>query len=86
MPDFVRAFTKDALFEKPPSELNEDFIAQFAKIFVSMESGDYSREDNKIGPNKESGIRPTTFRRIVGRHHPEFSTTRQQDVEVSRWG
>ncbi|KAL3119016.1 hypothetical protein niasHT_003799 [Heterodera trifolii] len=81
VPDFVRAFTEELLLRKQPPEINEDFAAQLAKIFIAMKSGNYSREDNKHGAEKEKGIRPTTFRRIVGRNHPEFSTAKQQDVE-----
>ena len=66
-----------SLLNKPPlNQINEDFNAQFAKVMLALESGDYSKEGQE-----EVGFKPTQFRKIVGRGHPEFSTARQQDAE-----
>ncbi|KAL3084714.1 hypothetical protein niasHT_031599 [Heterodera trifolii] len=81
VPDFVSAFTEEVLLRKQPLEIDGDFVAQLAKIFVAMKSGDYSGEDHKHGPVKDKGIRPMSFHRIVDRQ-PEFSTAKQQDVEA----
>lgn len=79
VPDFVSAFPHQLLLEQGATESNEDFVCQLTKLVVAMLSGDYSKEDL---PDYQRGIRPTVFRRVVGQGHPEFSTTRQQDVEV----
>ncbi|KAL3111566.1 hypothetical protein niasHT_012539 [Heterodera trifolii] len=84
VPDFVRVFADELLRQKHPSEISEDFGAQLAKIFVAMKSGHYSREQSGGTAANGGGagaIRPAQFRRVAGRHHHEFSTGRQQDVE-----
>lgn len=79
MPDFQNAYkAKGILYAKNPLEIYEDFNCQLVKLIEAMCSGEYSKEDAA-----DHGIRPTLFRRVAGKGHPEFSTAKQQDAEVS---
>ncbi|TKR93788.1 hypothetical protein L596_008183 [Steinernema carpocapsae] len=54
----------------------DEFDAQMAKVVYALLSGDYSKEGNDL-----NGIKPYQFRRVAGKEHPEFKTSKQQDVE-----
>lgn len=61
-----------------------DFNFQMAKLAYGLCSGDYSVEpisDLSARLKEQKGIRPRTFKQLVGRGHPEFSTKRQQDAQ-----
>ena len=64
---FRRAIAK----AKNPSD---DFNSQMAKLACGLYSNRYATAEQK-------GIRPITFKQLVGRGHPEFSTSNQQDAE-----
>ncbi|KHN73293.1 Ubiquitin carboxyl-terminal hydrolase 5 [Toxocara canis] len=79
VPDFRDAFGKNS--SKIFSEIegissHEDFNCQTAKVFSCLLSGDYSKKGSEF-----NGIKPTQFKRVVGRGHYEFSTSKQQDAE-----
>jgi ubiquitin carboxyl-terminal hydrolase 5/13 len=58
-----------------------DFTVQMSKLACGLLSGEYSKPaSNGDGQAEQVGIRPTTFKLLVGRGHPEFSTKRQQDA------
>uniref|UniRef100_A0AC34RNK7 Ubiquitin carboxyl-terminal hydrolase n=1 Tax=Panagrolaimus sp. JU765 TaxID=591449 RepID=A0AC34RNK7_9BILA len=80
IPDFLHVYGGahglSLMHRLAPAEVNEDFNAQLAKIVVSLQTGKYSK-----AAAEDNGFKPTQFRRIVGRGHPEFSTARQQDAE-----
>ncbi|GMR53680.1 hypothetical protein PMAYCL1PPCAC_23875, partial [Pristionchus mayeri] len=81
IPDFVLILGKKApsiLDEIEPSEMNDSILGQMAKLFSSLVSGNFA----KPPPNHEyNGVKPTQFRKVVGRGHVEFSTCKQQDAE-----
>ena len=61
---------------------------QMHKLADGLLSGRYShprREESSIeqapGPVFQDGVRPATFKALVGRGHAEFATMRQQDAE-----
>uniref|UniRef100_A0A183CAR3 Ubiquitin carboxyl-terminal hydrolase n=1 Tax=Globodera pallida TaxID=36090 RepID=A0A183CAR3_GLOPA len=58
-----------------------DFARVFTEEFLLGKQPAEINEDFTAQLAKERGIRPATFRRIVGRGHSEFSTAKQQDVE-----
>lgn len=84
VPEFLDAYDKgaDQIFStvKPLDSYN-DFNFQTAKLIRSLSSGLYSHELEEPTGTKINGVRPTQFRRIVGKDHIEFSTARQQDAE-----
>lgn len=58
------------------------FGVQMAKLGSGLCSGRYSEEPQSEGEDPLSkGIRPQTFKTLVGRGHPEFSTNHQQDAQ-----
>uniref|UniRef100_A0A0K0ECA7 Ubiquitin carboxyl-terminal hydrolase n=1 Tax=Strongyloides stercoralis TaxID=6248 RepID=A0A0K0ECA7_STRER len=59
-----------------PINTHDDVYCQLGKLVSSMWSGDFS---NQEGPDQ--GIKPTQFRKTMGKGHVEFSTARQQDAE-----
>uniref|UniRef100_A0A915EQV9 USP domain-containing protein n=1 Tax=Ditylenchus dipsaci TaxID=166011 RepID=A0A915EQV9_9BILA len=80
VPDFIQVYDSgaDQIFaSKDPVECHDDFNCQFAKIIHGLHSAtEYSKADSNL-----NGIRPIQLRRVVGRGHYEFSTSKQQDVE-----
>ncbi|CEF65782.1 Ubiquitin carboxyl-terminal hydrolase [Strongyloides ratti] len=59
-----------------PISTHDDVFCQLSKLVSSMWSGDFS---NQEGPDQ--GIKPTQFKKTMGKGHVEFSTARQQDAE-----
>lgn len=79
IPDFVKVYAESAerfLKDVPPQEVFNSFNSQTAKLCMALHSGQYSKAELK-----ESGFKPTQFRKVVGRGHREFSTAQQQDAE-----
>jgi len=60
-----------------------DFTLQMAKLCQSIDSGKYSLPRSEDDDDGETvpGIRPTMFKHLVGKGHPEFSSSRQQDSQ-----
>ncbi|KAF8368018.1 usp-5 [Pristionchus pacificus] len=81
IPDYVNILGKNApviMNDIDPCEMNESIPGQMAKLFSSLANGNFS----KPPPNNEyNGVKPTQFRKVVGKGHIEFSTCRQQDAE-----
>nr|XP_039271949.1 ubiquitin carboxyl-terminal hydrolase 5-like [Styela clava] len=69
------------IFNKAIKDPASDFNSQMSKLLSGLSSGDYSKspKDDKTVPN--NGISPGSFKRLVGRGHPEFSSNRQQDAQ-----
>ncbi len=90
IPDFVQKYysaaNREAYFRNAPVDPSSDFNMQMAKLANGLLSGAYSQEPAKSSLNATpghlqapKGIKPTTFKSLIGRGHPEFSTKRQQD-------
>ena len=63
-----------------------DFKLQLCKLGTGLMSGEYSRalteEERKLeGDDFQRGIRPVTFKQMIGKGHPEFSGKNQQDAQ-----
>lgn len=75
-------------FRSSPSDPTMDFNTQMAKLANGLLSGKYSvpaetvaNEDGKDGVSVgQDGIPPRMFKNLIGKGHPEFSTSRQQDA------
>lgn len=72
------------LFKNAPESVAGDFVTQMAKLGVGLLSDRYAHvpEDKGDGPAEmgDMCVRPLSFRTLVGKGHPEFSTARQQDA------
>lgn len=68
--DYFRG-QKFASYEEVPNPAT-DLRSQMIKLYDGLVSGRYSKPD--------SGIKPTMFKSIVGKDHPEFKTNKQQDA------
>lgn len=63
-----------------------DFKLQLCKLGTGLMSAEYSRalsdEERKLeGDDFQRGIRPVTFKQMIGKGHPEFSGKNQQDAQ-----
>ena len=81
IPHFVDRYVTPAedFFRAAPADPHTDFQIQMAKLGNSLHSGRYSHPDIK-GPS--SGVSPRSFKHLVGKGHPEFSTFKQQDGQL----
>jgi ubiquitin carboxyl-terminal hydrolase 5/13 len=90
VPDFVNKYFKhhDEYARSAPLDPANDFGFQMAKLAYGLLSGRYSNDPavhagllgakGLLPPPK--GIRPISFKQLIGKGHAEFSTKRQQDA------
>lgn len=57
----------------------QNLTVQLLKIYDGLLSGRYSKPGSLKGDDYQVGIKPGTFKALIGESHPEFSTQRQQD-------
>lgn len=83
IPDFVKRFVNgaDQTFDNAPFDPVNDFNVQMAKLGYSLCSGKYSSISEDSLDTGASGIKPTMFKNLIGRGHPDFSTKQQQDAQ-----
>lgn len=83
VPDFVRRYVDRAneIFASAPSDPVNDFNAQMAKLGCGLCSGKYSSISEDSLDTGEGGVKPTMFKNLIGRGHPDFSTKQQQDAQ-----
>lgn len=86
IPEFISRYyeQKNHIFESSKKDPPSDFLVQLSKISDGLMSGDYSipiesNPDQSFIPFTGNGIKPNMFKAIVGKGHPEFSSSRQQD-------
>jgi ubiquitin carboxyl-terminal hydrolase 5/13 len=79
--DFTDHYYPPEAIYRSVSSVPDDFNFQMAKLAHGLCSGDYSIEPTGKEAKEQKGIRPRTFKQLVGRGHPEFSTKRQQDAQ-----
>jgi ubiquitin carboxyl-terminal hydrolase 5/13 len=78
LPDFKSYYAEQYhAFRQGSVDPTTDLRFQLSKIGQSLWSGEYS-----VPPSDgiEGGIRPKLFKQIIGKGHPEFSSSRQQDA------
>nr|CAG4646818.1 EOG090X0181 [Megafenestra aurita] len=82
LPGFQQSYFNDseAIFNCADTSAHQDFNVQMAKLAVGLLSGRYSLPVCDRGNKYQTGIKPSTFKSLVGKGHPEFSTKRQQDA------
>jgi ubiquitin carboxyl-terminal hydrolase 5/13 len=79
-----------ALLASAPGDAAADVLTQTAKLALALESGETGAEVAVEGQGGDAAtptptplqtsVRPSMFKAVVGRGHPEFSTGRQQDA------
>ncbi len=85
LPEFEQKYasTLDQHAQLTPLDPSADFNLQMAKLGHGLVSGSYSApvdESAEAHLRVPRGIKPVSFKSLVGRGHPEFSTKRQQDA------
>lgn len=59
---------------------SKDILSQLIKIYDGLLSGRYSKPNTLKGDDYQLGIKPSTFKTLIGENHEEFKTQRQQDA------
>ncbi|KAI5951362.1 ubp14 [Candida jiufengensis] len=75
-----KEFFKDMDFDYSVKNPAEDFKNQLIKIYDGIYSGRYSKSGSLKGEDYQIGIKPSTFKTLIGRNHVEFQTSKQQDA------
>ena len=69
----------EAVFMTAPDDIPNDHVAQMAKLISGLCSGKHSKEGENDNPSYQ--VRPNMFKKLFGKNHPEFSSSRQQDAQ-----
>ncbi|TMW55911.1 hypothetical protein Poli38472_008559 [Pythium oligandrum] len=92
LPEVKRRYfdAADTIFQTAGDSPADDFSVQFAKLARGVLSDRYRREvsasseadskDDEMADLSAIDLRPITFRTLVGKGHPDFSTGQQQDA------
>ncbi|SGZ53158.1 CIC11C00000001129 [Sungouiella intermedia] len=75
-----REFFKSRSFDKSVRDPALDLTSQMIKIYDGLLSGRYSKPNELKGDDYQLGIKPSTFKTLVGSDHAEFSSNKQQDA------
>lgn len=85
IPEFAQKYASELnrseYLQRAPVDPTNDFNFQMSKLASGLLSGQYSVKPfitDKI--NVPKGIKPNSFKNLMGRGHSEFSTKRQQDA------
>jgi ubiquitin carboxyl-terminal hydrolase 5/13 len=83
VPDFINRYVTKAgeIFEHAPFDPVNDFNVQMAKLGSGLWSGRYSSIGEDSLDTGATGIKPTMFKNLIGKNHPDFSTKQQQDAQ-----
>jgi ubiquitin carboxyl-terminal hydrolase 5/13 len=83
IPDFKQRFVERAteIFESSSADPVNDFNVQMAKLGSGLWSGKYSSIGEESLDTGANGIKPTMFKNLIGKNHPDFSTKQQQDAQ-----
>lgn len=83
VPDFIQRYvnTAEEIFEHAPCDPVNDFNVQMAKLGDGLCSGKYSSIGEDSLDTGTNGIKPTMFKNLIGKNHPDFSTKQQQDAQ-----
>lgn len=81
--DFIRRFVdrSNEIFANSPADPVNDFNVQMAKLGAGLWSGKYSSISEDSMDTGANGIKPTMFKNLIGKSHPDFSTKQQQDAQ-----
>merc|ERR1711953_1085574 len=78
LPSFIEDYVSKASEMFATMDINNpdfNFQLQMSKLGTGLCSGDYAKD------GEDSGIRPVTFKNLIGRGHAEFSGKGQQDAQ-----
>lgn len=75
-----KSLFKDLHFDKSIKDPAEDLTSQMIKIYDGLVSGRYSKPNVLKGDDYQLGVRPSSFKTLIGTEHPEFKTNKQQDA------
>lgn len=83
IPDFIRRYVTGAneIFSNSSADPVNDFNVQMAKLGSGLWSGKYSSISDDAMDTGANGIKPTMFKNLIGKGHPDFSTKQQQDAQ-----
>ncbi|KAG5683961.1 hypothetical protein PVAND_013216 [Polypedilum vanderplanki] len=83
VPDFIERYVSKAIeiFNSATSDPVNDFNVQMAKLGLGLWSGKYSSIGEDSLDTGANGIKPTMFKNLIGKNHPDFSTKQQQDAQ-----
>ena len=84
IPDFAYKYASDVnrgeYLQRVALDPSSDFNFQMSKLGNGLLSGQYSAKPLDDAIKSPRGIKPNSFKLLVGRGHPEFGTKRQQDA------
>ena len=85
LPDFLRKYlnNRDSYLKNSAIDASNDFNFQMSKLAYGLVSGEYSKKEEPEQPGllrPPKGIKPISFKSLIGKGHAEFSTKRQQDA------
>lgn len=84
IPDFISSYYRplksQQFLEANHNDPINDLRTQIVKLSCGLLSGEYSTQ-SRISPSEQLGIKPSSFKNLIGRNHPEFNTKRQQDAQ-----
>jgi len=84
IPDFLNKYfaNRDRYVHTSLADASNDFNFQMAKLAYGLQSGEYSKQNESESAqpgvlNPPKGIKPNSFKSLIGKGHVEFSTKRQ---------
>ncbi|GEQ71156.1 hypothetical protein JCM33374_g4837 [Metschnikowia sp. JCM 33374] len=78
--DSYRAFFGSLGFDDSVSDAALDLPSQMIKLHDGLVSGRYSKPSALKGDDYQAGIKPSSFKALIGADHHEFKTNKQQDA------
>ncbi|KAM9934523.1 hypothetical protein OXX80_005894 [Metschnikowia pulcherrima] len=75
-----RSFFEGIEFDEKVPDAALDLPSQMLKIHDGLVSGRYSKPSALKGDDYQAGIKPSTFKALIGADHNEFQTNKQQDA------
>jgi ubiquitin carboxyl-terminal hydrolase 5/13 len=88
IPEMTQCYNENRFLDRGDlSQPDADLKLQLSKLCRGLLSGDYSLGPDWVGEEllreegSQPGIRPTMFKNLIGKGHPEFSTNKQQDAQ-----
>lgn len=73
-------FFRNLLFDKHVADPAMDLRSQMLKLYDGLLSGRYSKPNPLDSQGYQAGIKPSSFKTLIGAEHAEFKTNKQQDA------
>lgn len=78
--DSYKDFFGSLDFDEKVPDAALDLPSQMIKLYDGLTSGRYSKPSALKGDDYQNGIKPSTFKALIGADHQEFKTNKQQDA------